>query len=103
MIRAFTEGHARHAKFVHPWDKELVILLDVANQYFGDPNHRWNITLPKNASFGTVIALTYYLCGLIQKAKPDYFAQDIEAYCNDYGPKAYGKTEKFDVIVPANG
>ncbi len=103
MVRAFSEGHARHAKFVHPWEKELVIMLGVDNQYFGDPKHRWNIPLPTTASFGTVIALTYYLCGLIQKSKPDYFIQDIPNYCADYGPKAYGKDGTFDVIVPATG
>jgi len=102
MIRAFTEGHARHAKFVHPWDKELVITLGMKNNYFGDPKHRWNIPLPELASFGTMIALTYYLCGLVQRAKPNYFAQDIETYCTDYGPKAYGKPGSFDVIVPAS-
>lgn len=102
MVRAFPQGHARHAKFVHPWDKELVITLGSENKYFGDPSHRWDIPLDDKASYGTVIALTYYVCGLIQKAKPDYFMQHIEAFCNDYGPKAYGKPEKFDVIVPAN-
>lgn len=103
MIRAFPQGHARHAKFVHPWDKELVITLGDKNMFFGDPKHRWDIALPEWTSFGTVISLTYYLCGLIQKAKPDYFMQHIAAFCNDYGPKAYGKPEKFEVIVPANG
>lgn len=103
MIRAFPQGHARHAKFVHPWDKELVISIGDTNMFFGDPAHRWDIVLPEWASFGTVISLTYYLCGLIQKSKPDYFMQHIEAFCTDYGPKAYGKPEKFDVIVPANG
>ncbi len=103
MIRAFPEGHARHAKFVHPWDKELVITLGMENKYFGDPKHRWDIVLPQFASFGTVIALTYYLCGLIQKAKPDYFMQDIATYCADYGPKAYGKPGVFEVIVPGSG
>lgn len=102
MVRAFPQGHARHAKFVHPWEKELVITLGDENKFFGDPAHRWDIALPEHASFGTVISLTYYLCGLIQKAKPDYFMQHIAAFCNDYGPKAYGKPEKFDVIVPAN-
>lgn len=102
MIRAFPQGHARHAKFVHPWEKELVITLGSENKFFGDPAHRWDISLPSSASFGTVIALTYYLCGIIQKAKPDYFIQHIEQFCTDYGPKAYGKPEKFDVIVPAN-
>jgi hypothetical protein len=101
MIRAYPEGHARHAKFVHPWEKELVISIGFKNIYFGHPNHRWDIPFPESVSFGTMIALTYYLCGLIQKAKPNYFVQDIQNYCTDYGPKAYGKTENFDVIVPA--
>lgn len=102
MIRAFPQGHARHAKFVHPWDKELVITVGDKNIFFGDPAHRWDIAMPAWASFGTVISLTYYLCGLIQRAKPDYFMQHIEAFCTDYGPKAYGKPNVFDVIVPAN-
>lgn len=102
MIRAFPQGHARHAKFVHPWEHELVITLGSENKYFGHPAHRWDIPLGATASFGTVIALTYYLCGQIQKVKPDYFMQHIEQFCNDYGPKAYGKPEKFEVIVPAN-
>lgn len=103
MIRAFTEGHARHAKFVHPWEKELVITLGMDNKYFGDAKHRWDIPLPQSANFGAVISLTYYLFGLIQKAKPDYFVQDIANYCADYGPKAYGNPGKFELIVPANG
>ncbi len=102
MIRAVTQGHARHAKFVHPWEKELVISLGWDNKYFGDSTHRWNIPLSSTASFAAVISLTYYLCGLIQKEKPPYFMQNIENFCLDYGPKAYGKPEKFDVIVPAN-
>lgn len=102
MIRANSQGISRHAKFVHPWEKELVITIGDTNKYFGLPDHRWDIALPAQASFATVISLTYYLCGLIQRAKPDYFMQHIEAFCADYGPKAYGKAEKFDVIVPAN-
>lgn len=101
MVRAFPEGHARHAKFVHPWEKELVIQIGVENAYFGDPKHRMHISLPAEAKSGLMIALTYYLCGLIQKAKPDYYMQDIERYCNDYGPKAYGKDGVFEVLVPA--
>lgn len=102
LIRAFSEGHARHAKFIHPWDKELVICLGVSSTYFGHPEHRWDIALPSSAGLGMVLALTYHICGLIQKAKPDYFMQHIANYCLDYGPKAYGKSGSFDVIVPAN-
>lgn len=102
MIRAYTEGHARHAKFVHPWDKELVMSIGIENLYFGDPNHRFHLPFPDFGSFATMIAATYYLCGLIQKSKPDYFRQHIGKYCTDYGPKAYGKSGAFEVIVPAN-
>lgn len=103
MIRANSQGISRHAKFVHPWENELVISIGNENPYFGHPDHRWFIPLSENAGFGTVECLSYYLVGLIQKAKPDYFMQHIEAFCTNYGPKAYGRPEKFDVIVPANG
>ncbi len=102
MIRAVTDGHARHAKFVHPWEKELVISVGTKNEFFGHPQHRWEIAFLSPDSFGTMIALTYYLCGQIQRIKPNYFMQHIKAFCTDYGPKAYGKKEVFDVIVPAN-
>jgi len=101
-LRAFPEGHARHAKFVIPSEKELVISIGIKNKCFGHKDHRFNINLPASASFGTVLALTYYLVGKIQKSKPAYFKMNIEQYCTDYGPKAYGKKEKFDVIVPGN-
>jgi hypothetical protein len=100
-LRAFSEGHARHAKFVHRSSKELVISLGLENKYFGHPQSRWNIELPQFASFGTVLALTYFLIGKIQQNKPPYFENDITAYCQDYGPKAYGSNKPFDVIVPA--
>lgn len=99
MIRSFTFGHARHAKFVHPWEKELVISIGEENNHFGVPDHRWNIDLPSFASFGTVMALCYDICGLIQEAKHPYFKENITAFCTDYGPKAYGKAQKFEVIV----
>lgn len=101
-LRAFPEGHARHAKFVIPTEKELVISLGSKNDFFGDENHRWEIELPENADFGFVLSLTYYLTGKIQASKPAYFKENIENYCNDYGPKAYGKNDPFEVIVPGN-
>jgi hypothetical protein len=101
-LRAFPEGHARHAKFVIPSEKELVISVGVENKYYGHLAHRWGIELPANASFGTVLALTYYIVGKIQAVKPPYFKENIEAYCNDYGPKAYDKDAPFEVIVPGN-
>lgn len=101
-LRAFSQGHARHAKFVIPWEKELVISIGSKNKYFGHPKHRWDINLSSSASFATVLSLAYYIIGKIQEAKRPYFKENIENYCNDYGPKAYGKKEPFDIIVPEN-
>lgn len=101
-LRAFTEGRARHAKFVVRWDKELVISAGVKNKYFGHSKHRWDIKLPKFADMATVLSVTYYLVGKIQQSRLPYFKKYVKSYCQDYGPKAYGKKEKFDVIVPGD-
>lgn len=99
-LRAFSQGHARHAKFVIRTPEELVISINSENKYFGDPNSRWNLNIPGNFSFAAVMAITYYIVGKIQESKPSYFKENIENYVNDYGPKAYGKVEPFDLIVP---
>lgn len=99
-IRAFSQGDARHAKFVMPWDKELVISLG-ENKFFGLPTHRLALKLPPKYGPGLVMALTYYLIGKIQAAKPPYYRKNIARYCQE-GPKAYGKKEAFDIIVPGN-
>lgn len=101
-IRAFSQGHARHAKFVIRSKDELVITLGDKNEYFGDPNHRWSIPLPENINFAGIMAATYYIVGKIQKAKPQYFKENISNYVNDYGPRAYGSAKPFDLIVPGS-
>lgn len=101
-IRAFSQGHARHAKFVIRSKDELVTTLGSKNEYFGDPNHRWDIDIPKKISFAGVMAATYYIIGKIQKAKPQYYKENIFDYVNDYGPKAYGSAKPFDLIVPGS-
>lgn len=99
-LRSFSYGEARHAKFVMPWEKELVISLG-DNKYFGAPNSRLKIKMPKKYGAGLVMALTYYLIGKIQAAKTPYYKKNIAKYCLE-GPKAYGKKEPFDIIVPGN-
>jgi len=101
-IRAFSRGHARHAKFIHRSEKELVISINGKNKFFGHPKHRWDLKLPNASNFATVLCLAYFLIGKIQAAKLPYFKKNIEAYCRDYGPLAYGKNEKFDLIVLGN-
>jgi hypothetical protein len=101
-IRAFSQGHARHAKFVMRTPEELVISLGQKNEYFGDPHHRWDIELPENIRFAGIMATTYYIIGKIQTSKPPYFKKNITNYAEDYGPKAYGSDKHFDLIVPGS-
>lgn len=102
-MRAFSQGHARHAKFVVRSKDELVISLGQKNEYYGDPKSRWDIDLPNDINFAGVMAATYYIVGKIQNAKPQYFKENIGNYVSDYGPKAYGPTTKpFDLIVPGS-
>lgn len=96
-LRSFTYGEARHAKFVNPWDKELVISLG-KNKYFGLPDHRFEINIPKSTGNGLVMALCYYLIGQIQNKKPQYYKKNIGNYCKT-GPLAYGQKGEFQVIV----
>jgi len=97
-VRAFSDGEARHAKFVNKWDKELVISFG-KNKYFGDAKHRWEINLPKKYSTGLIMALSYYIIGLIQKNKPAYYKKNIADFCQT-GPLAYGEEKPFPIIVP---
>lgn len=99
-IRAFSEGESRHAKFVIPWEKELVISLG-KNKFFGIEKNRWEIKMPKQYQAGLVMALTYYLIGLVQRDKEPFFKKNIAAYCLN-GPKAYHKNKPFDIVVPGN-
>lgn len=99
-LRAFSQGHARHAKFVIRSKEELVISINSENLFFGDPSRKWNLSIPDNFSYAAVMAITYYIVGKIQISKPPYFKENIENYVNDYGPKAYGKDQPFDLIVP---
>jgi hypothetical protein len=101
-IQAFSQGEARHAKYIIPWEKELVISIGEKNKHFGEKNSRWDIDLPKNHNYVFILSLTYYIIGKIQEAKPDYFKKNIENYTQDYGPKAYGKNKAFNLIVPGS-
>jgi len=100
-LRAFSYGEARHAKFVIREKDELVISLG-ENKYFGDPKSRFQIKNIKNAGPGLSMALGYFLIGLIQEAKPNYFEKHIRNFCADYGYRAYPGAKPFSVIVPGN-
>jgi hypothetical protein len=96
-IRAFSLGEARHAKFVNPSEKELVISFG-PNAFFGNKKQRLEISWPRRGGQGLALALSYYLVGKIQEAKPDYFRKNIARFCQE-GPKAYGSHKPFPLIV----
>ncbi len=100
LLRAFSFGEARHAKFVNNSDKELVISFG-KNKYFGQRQNRLEIKIPKNAGSGFMMALGYYLIGRIQGVKPAFFKKNIAAFCKN-GPKAFSSNKPFDVIVAGN-
>ncbi|MBI2613362.1 MAG: hypothetical protein HYW62_01155 [Candidatus Levybacteria bacterium] len=102
-IRAYSQGHARHAKFVIRDENELVMTVGSKNEHFGDPNHRWDIDIPNDIKYGGIMALTYYIVGKIQASKPPYFKENIARYAKEDGPAAYGEgTKPFEVIVPGS-
>lgn len=92
--RVFTVEQAKHAKTVVPSDKELFISFGEENKIFG--KHRWEVPLPKDAGYGLMMALGYYVIGQIQKQHPPYFKQNIERYCRE-SSKVFG--EKIEVMV----
>lgn len=100
-LRAFSQGHARHAKFVIRDREELVISIGQKNDFFGVSESRLDIFPNENIGFAGIMALTYYIVGKIQNSKPQYFKENIGNYVSDYGPKAYGpETKPFELIVP---
>ncbi len=77
--RTFTLEQAKHAKTVIESDEELFVSFGEKNRLFGAK--RLDIPLPRNAGYGAMIAVGYYVIGKIQKQHPPYFRESIEAYC----------------------
>jgi len=97
--RVFTPDETKHAKTVEPSDAELFIGLGYDNKLFGLPGqgkNRLNIDLPDGFSYGTLLAVGYYIIGQIQKSNPPYFKENIERYIEE-ASKIFG--EKLSVIV----
>lgn len=92
--RIFTVEQAKHAKTIVPSEKELFISLGWKNTLFG--KDRWDVPLPKDADYGLMMALGYYVIGQIQKQHSSYFKQNIERYVKE-ASKVFG--ERIEVMV----
>lgn len=100
-LRAFSFGQARHAKFIHQ-DKDEMVISFGENKYFGHSKNRWQIDTSKHENFAFILSLAYYLVGLIQQQKPDYFKKGLKEYCTNHGPKPYGRKNEFNLLVPGD-
>jgi len=76
--RVYTPEQTKHAKTVTDSGEELFISIGYDNLLFG--KNRLNIPLPVNFNYGMLMSVGYYIIGKIQKAKPPYFKENIEAY-----------------------
>ena len=75
-----TSEYVRHATTVAP-SNELFICFGEANTTWGRPDSRLNVPLPKDAGYVAMVAIGYYVVAQIQKAHPQYFKENIDAYC----------------------
>lgn len=74
-----TSEYVRHATTVAPAN-ELFLAFGEPNTTWGREEQRLNIPLPAQAGPAAMMAVSYYVVGQIQKAKPQYFKENIVAY-----------------------
>ncbi len=79
--RVFTVDHAKHATTVVSSPTEFFISFGDDKVLFGPQENRLVVALPPNASYGFLMAVTYYVIGCIQKQHPAYFKEGIVEYC----------------------
>ena len=75
-----TSEYVRHATTVAE-SNELFIAFGEPNTTWGKPENRVNVPLPEGAGYVAMMAIGYYTVAQIQKAQPQYFKQNIAAYC----------------------
>ncbi|MBT3539041.1 hypothetical protein HN481_02850 [Candidatus Parcubacteria bacterium] len=78
--RVFTVDQCMHAKNVILSPKECFISFDYKNKYYGVKDARVHVPLSKDADYGTLMAVAYYMIGKIQSQYPPYFQNNIEDY-----------------------
>jgi hypothetical protein len=90
---AFTFEQTKHAKTVVKSNKELFISLGVDNKVFG--KNKLNYKLPRQANFGLIFCLGYFLIGKIQGSNKPWFKENIESYVKE-ASKLFG--EKIEIM-----
>lgn len=76
-----TFEQTKHATTIVPAKNELFIAFgNKQNKTYGKPKSRLQIPLPKNADYGAMMAISYYIIGKIQKAHSPWFKNHINEY-----------------------
>ena len=89
-----TFSYVRHATTIAPAKNELFISFGKKYTTFGK-NHL-TIPLPKNAGYGAMMAIGYYVVGKIQKKQIQWFKENIDGYTKKVS-KIFG--QKIKTIV----
>ncbi len=87
-----TSEYVKHATTVVPAN-ELFLSFGYENTSWGDEMSRVNVPLPEWADYGTMIAVSYYVIGKIQKQHPPFFKQHIAKYTEEIS-KVFGEEIK---------
>ncbi|MBI4175522.1 hypothetical protein HY523_02800 [Candidatus Berkelbacteria bacterium] len=74
-----TSEYMKHAVTVVPAD-ELFISFGEENTTWGTPANRLHIPLPKEADYGAMLAIGYFVIGQIQKQHRPYFKEHLVDY-----------------------
>ncbi|PIN89313.1 hypothetical protein COU60_04125 [Candidatus Pacearchaeota archaeon CG10_big_fil_rev_8_21_14_0_10_34_76] len=77
-----TSEYVKHATTIVP-SNELFISFGEENKTWGEKKNRLHIPLPKNSDYGTMMAVSYYIIGKIQKSHTPYFKKNILSYTNN--------------------
>jgi hypothetical protein len=75
-----TVDYVIHATALVPSD-ELFVSFGEPNTTWGVEHNRITVPLPENCDYAAMMAIGYWTVGQIQKAQPQYFKQNVEAYC----------------------
>lgn len=88
--RSFTSEEIKHAKIVIPSTTQCVINFGVPTTPYAHIDRQIQIPLPENAGPIAMLAIGYYVIGVIQKQNEPYFKENIHVYTST-ASKVFGQ------------
>jgi hypothetical protein len=78
--RSFTSEEIKHAKIIVPSDTQYFVNFGVPSTPYAHDTCQLHIPLPVECGPAALIAIGYYIIGMIQRQHPPYFKENIRAY-----------------------